>query len=62
MMQLLVGKQIFIVEDEQVFCLFLDLWFFLLGVITVLVVDGVDVFELLGGFILDLMICDIVML
>lgn len=62
MMQLLVGKQIFIVEDEFVFCLFLDLWFFFLGVIMVLVGDGVDVLELMGCFIFDFMICDIVML
>lgn len=57
----LVGKQILIVEDEQVFRSLLDSWFSSLGATTVLAADGVDALELLGGFTPDLMICDIAM-
>lgn len=61
MTQPLVGKQILIVEDEQVFRSLLDSWFSSLGATTVLAADGVDALELLGGFTPDLMICDIAM-
>ncbi len=50
MTQPLVGKQILIVEDEQVFRSLLDSWFSSLGATTVLAADGVDALELLGGF------------
>ena len=49
MTQPLVGKQILIVEDEQVFRSLLDSWFSSLGATTVLAADGVDALELLGG-------------
>ncbi len=55
MTQPLVGKQILIVEDEQVFRSLLDSWTSL-GATTVLAEDGVDALELLGGFTPDLMI------
>ena len=55
MTQPLVGKQILIVEDEQVFRSLLDSWFSSLGATTVLAADGVDALELLGGFTPDLM-------
>lgn len=48
MTQPLVGKQILIVEDEQVFRSLLDSWFSSLGATTVLAADGVDALELLG--------------
>lgn len=47
MTQPLVGKQILIVEDEQVFRSLLDSWFSSLGATTVLAADGVDALELL---------------
>lgn len=62
MMQLLVGKQILIVEDEFVFCLFLYGWLILLGVIIFQVEDGKDVLYKMMEVYLDLMICDIFML
>ncbi len=60
MTQPLVGKQILIVEDEQVFRSLLDSWFSSLGATTVLAADGVDALELLEVYS-DLMICDIAM-
>ena len=57
MTQPLVGKQILIVEDEQVFRSLLDSWFSSLGATTVLAADGGDALEVVNM----LMICDIAM-